>query len=83
MPIAESAAMLDGLHALLVGQCAVMGILSYPYALHRAHEIALVSREEKDQVTQMLLAAWRAEGLKVGVVSHKQAIKDLPGRTLR
>ena len=81
--VAESAAMLDGLHALLVGQCAVMGMLSYPYALHRAHEIALVSREEKDQVTQMLLAAWRAEGLAAGVPSHKQAIKDLPGRTMR
>jgi len=75
--------MLDGLHALLVGQCAVMGMLSYPYALHRAHEIALVSREEKDQVTQMLLAAWRAEGMVAGVPSHKQAIKDLPGRTMR
>jgi len=79
--VAENAAMLDSLHALLVGQCAVMGILSYPYALHRAHEIALVSREEKDQVTQMLLAAWRAAGLSAGVPSHKQAIKDLPGRT--
>ncbi|MEX2162304.1 MAG: DNA double-strand break repair nuclease NurA [Anaerolineales bacterium] len=79
--VAESAAMLNGLHALLIGQCNVMGILSYPYALHRAHEIAIVSREEKDQVTQMLLAEWRAQGLTAGVVSHKQAIKDLPGRT--
>lgn len=81
--VAENRAMLDGLHALLVAQCAVMGILSYPYALHRAHEIALVSREEKDQVTQMLLAEWRAQGLTVGTLSHKQAIKDLPGRTQR
>ena len=81
--VAKNSDMLNGMHALLVGQCAVMGILSYPYALHRAHEIALVNREEKNQVTQMLLAAWSAEGLTVGVVSHKQAIKDLPGRTLR
>lgn len=81
--VAENAVMLNDLHALLINQCAVMGILSYPYALHRAHEIALVSREEKEQVTQMLLAEWQNQGLSAGFVSHKQAIKDLPGRTMR
>ena len=81
--VAEDAGTLDNLHALLISQCRVMGLLSYPYALHRAHEIAVVTREEKDQVTQMLLAEWRNQGLVAGVMSHKQAIKDLPGPTRR
>ena len=58
----------------------MLGGLSYPYVLHRAHEIAVVGREEKEEVTQMLLAELQAQGVEVGRPSHKQAVKDLPAR---
>jgi hypothetical protein len=51
--------------------------------LHRAHEIAIVSREEKTQLTNMLVGELQANGVQVGSASHKQALKDLPGRTRR
>jgi hypothetical protein len=78
--VAEDPTLLNALHAILIEQCRVLGGLSYPYALHRAHEIALVIREEKEQVTQMLLAELAAQGVATGAPSHKQAVKDLPGR---
>lgn len=81
--VAQTGSMLNDLHALLIAQCNILGGLSYPYALHRAHEIALVSRAEKDQVTAMLSTELRAQGLQVGLPSHKQSIKDLPGRSRR
>jgi hypothetical protein len=79
--VVEDAALLSALHGALVAQAHVMGNLSYPYVLHRAHELAVVSAEEKEQVTQMLLAELRARGLEPGQPSHKQAAKDLPGRS--
>jgi len=78
--VAENAAALNALHAVLIQQCNVLGAFSYPYVLHRAHEIAVVGRDEKDEVTQMLLAELQAQGAPAGHASHKQAIKDLPGR---
>lgn len=71
----------DFLHAALIQQCRVMGSLPYPYVLHRAHEAAVVKLEEKDQVTQMIEMELRQRGVGVGDLSHKQAHKDLPGRT--
>ena len=49
--VAEDQSMLDNLHAVLVSQCRMIGARAYPYLLHRAHETAVVSLEEKDQVT--------------------------------
>lgn len=78
--VAQDAAALNTLHAVLIEQCQLLGALSYPYALHRAHEIAVVSRVEKNEVTQMLLGELEAQGMPPGRISHKQAMKDLPGR---
>lgn len=78
--VAQNAAALNALHAILIEQCGVIGAHPYPYILHRAHEIAVVSRVEKDEVTQMLLRELAAQGITAGKASHKQAIKDLPGR---
>jgi hypothetical protein len=80
--VAQDATMLASLHSLLIAQCGILGGLSYPYALHRAHEIALVSKQEKDQVTQMILGEMRALGLTSGLQSHKQAVKELAPRTI-
>jgi hypothetical protein len=72
---------LDLLQAVLLNQCQIMGSRPYPYLLHRAHETALVTLEEKEQVTQMILKELRERGVDVGELSHKQSAKDLPGRT--
>jgi hypothetical protein len=79
--VAEQQELLDNLHAILVNQCRIMGNRPYPYLLHRAHEAALVSLEERSQVTQMILLELHKQGVNVGEVSYKQSAKDLPGRT--
>jgi len=73
--------MLDNLHAVLVHQCRMMGSRPYPYLLHRAHEAAVVSLQEKEQVTQMIALELRKRGVIVGEQSYKQAAKDSAART--
>ena len=79
--VAHDYGMLNSLHAALIEQCRLMGNRPYPYLLNRAHEVALVSLQEKEQVTQMIIMELRRRGLPVGEKSYKQASKDLPGRT--
>jgi hypothetical protein len=73
--------MLDALHAVLVQQSQILETRPYPYLLHRAHEVAVVSMEEKQQVTQMIIQELRRQGLTVGGLSHKQSAKNLDTRT--
>jgi hypothetical protein len=77
--VAEDEAMMNNLHASLVSQCRMMGRRAYPYLLHRAHETAVVSLEDKDQVTQMIVNELRKRGLEVEGVSAKQYHKDVSG----
>lgn len=79
--VAQSPSRLDGLHATIVEQCRIMGSRPYPYLLHRAHETARVSFQEKEQVTQMISRELRQQGVPVGEESYKQSAKNLPGRT--
>jgi hypothetical protein len=79
--VAESPEMLNGLHSVLVNQCLMMGARPYPYLLHRAHETAVVSQQEQEQVTQMIVLELHRRGIPVEGTSYKQAAKDLPGRT--
>jgi hypothetical protein len=79
--VAINPQMLNQLHAALIGQCRIMGSRPYPYLLHRAHEAAMVSFQEQDQVTQMILHELRRRGVEVGQESQKQALKKLPGKT--
>jgi hypothetical protein len=72
---------LNLLHAVLIDQCRMMGARHYPYLLHRAHETALVTLEDKDQVTQMIVLELHRRGVIVGERSQKQEAKDLTGRT--
>ena len=72
---------LDALQAVLVDQCRMMGSRPYPYLLHRAHETAVVTLDEREQVTQMIALELRRRHVDVGEVSQKQASKDLSGRT--
>jgi hypothetical protein len=79
--VAENTESLDALHTVLYKQCQVMGSRPYPYLLHRAHETAVVSLEEHEQVSAMLMLELRRRGVEVGDMSHKQSAKNMSGRT--
>lgn len=81
--VAEDKKKLELLHAVLIEQCNMMGSKPYPYLLHRAHETAVVRREEKDQVEQLLAMELRRVRAEVGDRSNKDSAKALPGRTKR
>lgn len=78
--VAQDSEKLGWLHAILVEQCRMMGAKPYPYLLHRAHECAVVSLEEKHQIEQMLQMELRRAGGETDEGSYKQSAKDLPGR---
>ncbi len=78
--VSRQPALVDLLQATLLQQCRQLGLLPYPYALHRAHEVALVSFQEKEQVQWLIEAELRRNGIEVGQKSHKQSHKDLGGR---
>lgn len=79
--VIENPPLLDTLHAVLVEQCRILGTRPYPYLLHRAHETAVVSHEERDQVTQMIALEFQRQGVPLAIQSHKQALKESAGRT--
>jgi len=79
--VASSPAALCTLHAVLIDQCRMVGTRPYPYALHRAHEVAVVSLAEKAELEQMLIQELQRRGLPVGELSSKQMLKQLHGRT--
>jgi hypothetical protein len=79
--VADDLEKLDLLHAVLVGQCNMMGSKPYPYLLHRAHETAVVKHEEKEQVEGMLLQELRRQDEEIDEGSAKQSAKGLKGRT--
>ena len=68
------------LQAVLMQQCQVMGSRPFPYLLHRAHEIAVVSRDEKEQLERMLDLEFYRGHLDMDEGSYKQSAKDLSRR---
>jgi hypothetical protein len=81
--VVDQPAMLDNLHAVLISQCGMIGARRYPYLLHRAHETAVVSMEDKDQLTQMIVHELHKQGLDVAGQSAKQYNKDVSGTRTR
>jgi len=79
--VAEDLEALDDLHVTLLDQCNILEGHPYPYLLHRAHEIAKVSIQEKEQVDRMVAMELRRRGLIVKGLSHKQFQKNSLGRT--
>jgi len=79
--VARDADQVDVLQAVLIDQCRIMGGRFYPYLLHRAHETAVVTFEDKEQVTQMIVLELRRRGAVVGERSQKQEAKETAGRT--
>ncbi|GAB4481108.1 MAG: DNA double-strand break repair nuclease NurA [Anaerolineales bacterium] len=78
--VAQSPARLNQLHLALLAQSRLMGARPFPYILHRAHEIAVVSQQESAQVDQLLELTLRQNDGEVGEISGKQSAKNLPGR---
>ncbi|MGC8855665.1 MAG: DNA double-strand break repair nuclease NurA [Anaerolineae bacterium] len=74
--VAEDKSKLDILHSILLAQCKLMSSKPYPYLLNRAHEIALVRHEEKQQIEQLLWMEMRKQGEEPDDPSYKQSGKD-------
>jgi hypothetical protein len=78
--VAMNGSMLNLLHSSLIAQCRILGVRPYPYILHRAHEVAVVTLQEKQQVEQILSLELHQAGLEVDEESYKLGLKKLPGR---
>lgn len=72
--VAHDPVKLAQLHAAIWEQCQAPG--RYPYALARAHEIAVVNRDQRDELENMLASAMLARGL-APQVSAKSSLKQL------
>ena len=68
-------------HRCILDQCSLLGARPFPYLLHRAHEIAVVSQQDKLQIEEY----FQIESLNVqaglGVASNKQIAKNAAGRS--
>lgn len=78
--VAQKKDLVDLLHSVLWEQSQILGTRPYPYALHRAHEIALVKFEEKEQISSLIQAELLGQGIEPLQKSNKQSAKDLPGK---
>jgi len=74
--VSEDSEKVDLLQIALLDQCSVMGASPYPYILHRAHEAAVVTFKEKEQIEQLLEIELRKAGGEVGEPSGKQTAKN-------
>ena len=81
--VANARVLLDRLHSTLIDQCWQLGSRPYPYALHRAHEVAVVRLEEKEQLENMIILELLRQGVDVGQQSNKQYSKDISGNRTR
>ena len=81
--VANSSGLLDRLHTTLVEQCWQLGSRPYPYALHRAHEVAVVRIEEKEQLENMIILELLRQGVDIGQGSNKQYSKDISASRTR
>jgi hypothetical protein len=73
--VAREDNLVNALQAALFSQCQILGGLAYPYLLQRAHEIAVVTHAEREQVTQMMQMELLRRGMAMGEKSEKQTGK--------
>lgn len=78
--VAQDPQALDCLHTTLIMQCNLLGSNAYPYILHRAHEIAVITYQEKEQIDQMFAIELRKQGISIKGPSRKQILKYLQKR---
>lgn len=74
--VAEDERLINLTHACLLEQASHLGASPYPYLLHRAHEIAVISFDERDQLENMIAAELRRHGIAVSNRSNKQIAKN-------
>ena len=74
--LAADSQAVDLLHTTLVRQARITG--DYPYVLARAHELAIISTDEREAVEMMLAVEMRRQGLRPAL-SPKQYNKSLFG----
>lgn len=74
--LTRNPALLELVHGTVLQQCKPLGGHPYPYILHRAHECAVVTANEKDMVKKMLMIELVNSGAVVGEKSNKQIAKD-------
>jgi len=80
--VARNVDALRNLHAVLVAQSEIMGTAQpYPYLLHRAHEVAVVTLDDQEQLERMIDIEMRNQGVEMGEMSHKQSAKDQSSST--
>lgn len=77
--VAENTGTLDRLHGALLAQCRILPDHPYPYVLHRAHESAVVTFAERDQIRDLILKEMLRRGMVPMEKSNKQIAKDLSG----
>lgn len=74
--VAANRKSLDLLQTNLLAQCRMLPSDPYPYALHRAHEAAVVTSEERERITLLLINDRLAHGGSNPSRSSKQTVKD-------
>ncbi|HSM25258.1 MAG TPA: DNA double-strand break repair nuclease NurA [Anaerolineaceae bacterium] len=79
--VLQSPQHIDLIHYHLLDQCKIIGAQAYPYILHRAHEVATVSFQEREHLTGLLQHSLLSQGLEPGEKSSKQFHKDSSGKT--
>ncbi|HOA21723.1 MAG TPA: DNA double-strand break repair nuclease NurA [Anaerolineaceae bacterium] len=69
--------LVDMLHSVIYHEAMVLDTHPYPYALHRAHELAVITMPEHEQVEAMLVRELEKAGARVGRRSNKDWNKGL------
>lgn len=67
----------DDLQSALLAQSRMLGNRPYPYILHRAHETARISQDEKEQIKLKILLELRNGGVEPEGVSGKSSAKTM------
>jgi hypothetical protein len=81
--VARNSKSVDLLHAALIDQCRQLGSIPYPYALHRAHEVAVVSLDEKQQLLDLIMFELQRLKIQTEYYTPKQTMKNISGAKKR
>ncbi len=77
--IAQQSALIAALHAVVFADTQVTPLHPFPYVLTRAHEEAVIGRNEAAAIEKMLAQAWRDAGMEHGSISAKAFGKEKLG----
>ena len=78
--VAEDNSALDQLHATLVEQSRQTGASPYPYPLLRAHEVAVVKMDDREEIIRMIQRELAERGFPPSIQSFKQINKGFQDR---